>query len=164
MHASPITTGNTANRSTPRRPRTRRGSAYFMILVTAMIATMFGVSGIILARVQHRSSTITADWTEADGYAIAALDLGFLTVEQNPVSWRALLAANSGIPISNRAIGRGTCSLVATDPADGNLLNNMTDPVLLTGEGRVGEALFKWQVTLDGSGAPVPGSFRRAVN
>ena len=143
----------------------QRGSAYVMVLLTAMIATVVGLSGLYAIRIQHRSSELTGDGEAARFYAISAVDRGLLIIEQNPVptDWRNLLANNGGFPILNDKIGRDLHSLQAVDPLDGDL-NNGDHAVLLTGIGYVGEAVFKLQVQLDGSGKPVPGTWRRVVD
>lgn len=142
----------------------RRGSAYIMILMTAMMASTFGLAGMYVSRVQNRNTSLMGDWKDAETCAMSAIDLGLLIVMQNPEDWRTRMEANTRTPIDKQAIGRGTCTTVASDPVDGDLANNKTDPVVLTGIGRVGKAVFKWQVKLDANGELVPGSWRRIVD
>jgi len=142
----------------------RRGSAYIMILVTAMMASTFGLAGMYVSRVQNRNTGLMGDWKEAETYAMSAIDLGLLIILQNPTDWRTRLEADSFTPINKQAIGRGTCTTVAADPVDGSISNNNTDAVLLTGIGEVGKSVFKWQVKLDANGELVPGSWRRVVD
>lgn len=142
-----------------------RGTAYIVVLATSMIITVVGLSAMVAGRVQHRVAGSTRDFAEARLYAMSAVDLGFLLIEQNPpdTNWRNLLGNNGGFPIQDRTIGRGRLTLQAQDPLDGDL-NNGPDPVFLTGIGELGDTRYKLQVQLDGSGSPVPGTWQRVVD
>jgi len=148
-----------------RRRRAARGSAYVMVLMTAILATVVGLSGLYSARVQRRASELDADAAEARLYAISAVDRGLLIIDQNsdPADWRNLLSNNGGFPILNRDIGRGAYSLNATDPSDGDLASG-DDPVTLTGIGAVGQTLYMLELQLDAGGNPIPGTWRRVVD
>ena len=143
-----------------------RGSAYLLVLTTAVIVTTVGLSALALARVQNRVQRISAASAEARFYAVSAIDNGLFLIQQNPdpATWRSMLSNNGGFPLLNKPVGSGTFILQAVDPVDGDLTNNNSDPVQLTGIGYADQAVFKFQVQLDGSGKPVAGTWRRVVD
>lgn len=140
----------------------RRGSVYLIVLGTSTIAMVIGLSALVSTRVRQRTAQGTADFIRARNYALSAVDLGFLHIQQNPTTWRNDFATGN-LP-TDQSIGRGTLSLVATDPVDADLTNNTTDPVLLTGIGLAGPARYKLQVTLDPNGVLTPATWRRVVD
>lgn len=145
------------------RMRGRRGAAYVLILMTAMIATTLGVSGLYASRVRSRTAGVSAELVQARLNALAGLDHGLLIIQQNPSTWRSVLASNGGRPIDGIALGGGTVTLLAEDLVDGDLETG-ADPVRLTGTGTVGRAVYRLRVDLDGRGLVVAGSYRRAVD
>jgi type II secretory pathway component PulK len=143
--------------------RRRRGSVYVAVLAAAMIVTVIGLSALLAARVRHRGERATADFAQARVNALSAIDMGFFLIEQNPGTWRTILDQGPASPLTNQSIGNGSFSLEAMDPVDGDI-DLGTDPVLLTGVGSAGQARFKLQVQLDGSGRVVPDSWRQTVD
>ncbi|KPK80122.1 MAG: hypothetical protein AMJ81_12455 [Phycisphaerae bacterium SM23_33] len=146
----------------PRGRRRRQGTAYIAVLGAATIVTIIGLSALVIARLQRRMAGRTNDFAEARLYALSGVDMGLLQIKKNPGSWRSDFAVGS-LP-TDRPIGRGTFSVVAADPVDGDLTNNSTDPVLLTGIGYAGQARYKLQVRLESTGAPTPGTWRQVVD
>jgi Tfp pilus assembly protein PilX len=140
----------------------RRGSVYVLVLGASLIVALIGVSALMAARVQRRVVSGSADMAQARQFAGSVIDLGLFTIRQNPLSWRAQFAAGT-IP-NDLALGTGTLTLTATDPVDGNLTNNITDPVVLTGVGKCGDARYMLEVTLNGDGTINPGTWKRVVN
>lgn len=88
--------------------------------------------------------------------------MGLLLIQRNPSDWRGTFAGSGG-SLPEMDIGSGTFALEAVDPVDGDLLNG-SDPVLLTGIGRVGRARYKLQVRLEANGSPTPGTWRHVVD
>lgn len=149
----------------PIRPRGRsarqKGSAYLIVLGAALLVATIGVTSLLAARVQRRSANSSADAAQAREMARSAIDLGLGTIKDNPLDWRALLAAD---PYTGVAFNGGYLRLIVEDPADSNLLNNDTDPVRLKGVGVFKSAGYGLQVTLDGDGVPQAGTWQRFVN
>lgn len=147
-----------------RKRAERRGGTYVLVLTTMMIATTLGVSGVLTARVHHRTAELSGDFAAARVNALAGIDLALFIIDQNPTQteWRNHFGNGAG-PIENLPLGRGTVSCLAVDEGDGDL-NNGPDPVVLTGVGEVGDAVYKIEVRLDGDGAVVPGTYQRVVD
>jgi len=139
----------------------RRGSVYILVLGASLIVATIGISALMAARVQRRAVVITADMTQARENARVAIDRALWDIKVNPSSWRSSLAGGS---YSSGTLGGGTLSLTAVDPVDGNLTNNNTDPVVLTGTGNVGQATYILEVTLNPDGTINPGTWKRVVN
>ena len=139
----------------------RRGSVYVAILGASMIVTVIGLSALLATRIEHRSVAGAGDFAKARFYAVSAIDRMLLVIQQGS-EWRKLFAYGA-LPAS-QPIGNGSMGIEAIDPVDGDLANNGTDPVLLTGIGYSGNARYKLQVMLDGNGIPTPGTWRRVVD
>lgn len=134
-----------------------------MVLLPAMVLiTIIGLSATLNARITTQRAMMDTDATYARFNAQSAIDRGLLIIEEEPSSWRSTFSANGGKPVDQQALGKGTITLTAEDPLDGNV-NNGPDPVLLTGIGLVGKAKQMFQVTLDGDGVPIEGTWRRHV-
>ncbi len=140
----------------------QRGSVYVLVLGASLIVAVIGISALMAARVQRRATQVSAGMAQTRQLARSAIDLGLLTVQQNPATWRTLFAAGT-LP-TNLSLGSGKLTLAATDPVDGDLTNNLTDPVVLTGIGMSGDARYMLQVTLNGDGTIELGSWKRVVN
>lgn len=151
----------TTNRRHPRRHR-RRGVTYVLLVGTAMIVTVIGLSALVAARVQLRSAEGTNDSAEARFYAQSAVEMGFLMI-RGTSTWRNDLG--SGFWLTDQPIGTGTFSLEATILDGGGDPND--DPVVLTGTGVCGQARHKMQATAvpqDGGMVIAPGSWRQVVD
>ena len=68
----------------------RRGSVYLAVLGTAMIVSVLALSALALQRVQNRMLTSSADVRQAQLNAEAAIELGLLTIKNDP-NWRTTL-------------------------------------------------------------------------
>ena len=145
------------------RKHNRRGSAYVLFLMTAMMVTLIGMSAMWVTRVQRRSAQTAEGSAQARYYARSAVEMGFLMMNQDP-AWRANLG--TGDWFTEISIGTGTMSLKATllDQGDSDPDN---DSLVMTATGVEGEAIHKVQVTVnaDRSGLVVePGTWMRAGN
>ena len=156
-----VNAGKSMRTRPSQRDRRRRGSVYIAVLGTAMLVTAIGLSALLVARVQHRGASGTADFAQARLNAQSGVDMGLFLIQQNPATWRDDFAA--GLP-TDQPVGKGSFSLQADDPVDGDLTNNSTDPVLLVGIGNAGEARYKLQVRLEANGSPTPGTWRQVVD
>lgn len=143
----------------------RRGSSYILVLSVSMIIALIGLSGLIAARIDHKIATTTSDATEARFYALAAIEMGIFAIEADPLNWRS--AFHGGALPVNMPIGNGTLTLQVVDPLDNDLLDNPTEPVLMTGIGAKGMARHKVQVTVVFTGGVtsfMPGSWKQIVD
>ena len=129
---------------TARRNHQRRGSMYVVVLGTAMIATVIGLSALYLVRIERRAAQGANEQVEARGYAQSAIEIGFLMIRADP-AWRDNLG--SGYWAAKQPIGNGAYVLLAAviDDGDGQPDN---DPVVLTGIGVSGRARHGMQVTI----------------
>ncbi len=133
-----------------RVPRpSHRGSVYILVLGSAMLVTVIGVSSLLVTRVQHRVSSNADDMVEARLHAWAAVNLGLQLIDQDS-SWRGTYG-NTNWP-KNQPIGDGTYTIEVTDPADADLVSGPAGPVILSGIGMMNQARHEIQVTL----APPP--------
>jgi hypothetical protein len=132
----------------------RRGSLYALVLITVAAATAFVLVAADIQRAQRRSAFSAHNAIEARTLALAAIDVGIDLVNRND-HWRSILPS-SGQWLSSIPLGRGTFSLSAADPVDNRFDNNTSDPITLTGEGRVANTRQRFTVTLTRSGTPLP--------
>jgi hypothetical protein len=134
-----------SSRPQSRRPSARRGTVYLLVLGTALMVSVLGMSTLMITRIHRRSSQAVADVTEARLYAQAALRMGLMRIE-NDADWR--FAHPSGVWESDVPIGNGTYTLEGVDPSDNDLDDAPEDPVVLIGTGKKGAATHKTQITL----------------
>lgn len=139
-----------------------RGSVYLLVLGASLLVAVIGVSALMAARVQLRTVSAAADAIQTRLLARSAIDLGLLTIRQSPTTWRTLFTAGT-LP-TDLSLGSGLLTLTAVDHVDGDLTNNTTDPVVLTGIGMSGDARYMLEVTLNGDGTISPGTWKRVVN
>lgn len=144
-----------APRTTYPRPSRakRRGTVYVVVLGAALIVSLIGMTGLMVARLQFRRATQAQDWIEAGDLALSAIEWGIKQINAN-TNWRTTYTNN--VEITPIAMGRGTMSYKLVDAAlglasgDGTLSNNTYDPVRLYGIGRVGNAVRVYSVLLIG--------------
>jgi len=120
-----------------RRRIGRTGSVYIFLLLVAMLVTVIGLSAVAVERVKGRESAASNDWGEAGVLAQAGIEHALVVMNGNS-AWRTLLANNT--PGTAVTMGRGTYQWKFVDEADGDLINNASQPVRLYGIGRVGQA------------------------
>jgi hypothetical protein len=139
-----------------------RGSVYVLVLGASLIVAVIGLSSLMAARVQRQVTEVSADMVQTRLLARSAIDLGLNTIKTYPANWRFVFDAGN-LP-TEMPLGAGQLTLTAVDPIDGNLMNNTTDPVVLTGIGKSGDARYMLEVTLNGDGTAQPGTWKRVVN
>ena len=130
----------------------RRGSTYVLVLGVAMVVTVLGFSALLLARINTVATLSANDWAEAGTLAFSATEhaLADLNDSSGGVAWRS--SFQSGVLAAEHALGRGTLSWMLVDEEDGDLADELTDPVRLYGIGRVGQAVRVYSVVLFPSG------------
>ncbi len=149
-----------AEHDRPIDPRSR-GSVYILVLGASLLVAAIGVSSLMAVRVKGRMHNAAIDQAKAQELSRSAIDRGLWEVKTNSLLWRTVFAAGT---LTNVPLGDGTFTLFAVDPVDGSLTNNNTDPVELTGLGKVGDARYMLGVTLNGDGTVQPGTWKRVVN
>lgn len=133
------------------RPQLRRASAYLLIVFVTAIVLGIGLSALLVVRLQGWSSQNVQDFAQARLNAQAAIERALHIIASEP-GWRT--GRGSGVWFNQTALPRGTFSLQVGDPLDGDLANNVNDPVLLTATGQVGRARYRLQVRLETDPGP----------
>jgi Carbohydrate binding domain len=124
----------------------RAGGVYIAVLATALVVALLGISALVGQRLQNRLVVTSSAMRQAQLNANTAVELGLLTMKQDP-NWRTTYT--NGNWFVNRSTGTGTCTLNVTDPIDGNLANGPGDPVVVLGIGFSGDAEQRMRVTID---------------
>lgn len=145
------------NNRTPRE----RGSVYILVLGASLLVVAIGVSSLMAARIQRKTVTVVADRGQARELARTAIDRGLWLIKHNSLTWRTIF--QTGVINNETAFGGGTFSLIAVDPVDNDLLDDNTDPVILIGDGKKGNARYVLRVTLNGDGTVRGGTWQRVV-
>lgn len=134
-------TGRT--RSRRRTPRRRRGSIYFVVMATAVVVSLIGLSALVLQRLQRQAVERSSDAIQAQLNAQAAIEMGVFRLQANS-NWRSTLP--NGVWESDVPLGGGSYTLEGTDPSDSQLADAAGEPLLLVGTGSKGQAQQKFQV------------------
>ncbi len=126
----------------------RCGSTYVLVLGTAMLVTVIGLSTLLVTRIEARSSRTTNDMAEARLYAQSAIDMGLFWIKQD-ADWRTTYG--EGAWATDQVIGSGTFTLIANDlGSEADIATAAPgDSVKLTGIGMKGDARHKTEVTLE---------------
>lgn len=139
-----------------------RGSAYVMVLGTAMIISVIGLSALLLVRVQSRHTGWATDIGQARLHALSAIQIGLLQISSDP-DWR--VSRSNGTWWNDVAIGDGSASLSGVDPIDGDYLaGDPQDPLVLTATGEHGQSRHTLSVTLDPDPSAPVGTMTVRVN
>ena len=150
--------------------RRRRGSAYILVLGTAMIVTTIGMSSLLLMRVHTHVANASQDEVKARFYGPSVADYATFRIAGD-ANWRNTYTSDLWTPQITVGEMKFRCKLV--DEADGDLADDDYQPVRLYSEATVGSAVRIYSVVLepdvDGGGAltgsvtPVPGTWRQEV-
>ncbi len=152
-----------ANRFNEQRtPRfRRRGGVYLIVLSSALIVLIIGVSALTAVRIQRQSHQGERDLYTAATYAHAAIQRGLLWIEDDP-NWRS--NRPHGVWGADQPVGNGTYTLEGLDGSgDTSLADDPLDALLLKGTGFKGDAQFKLQVTLLAEASPLE-ALRTAIH
>jgi hypothetical protein len=136
--------GNITMHAVGAKTRRRRGSVYIIVISTSLVVTMLGLGGMYAATARAARSQASRDEMLARRLAISAVEL-LVQEAQNTAAWRE--AAADGPLFEDLPLGEGYISASVTDAVDGNLANNLVDPVVITGVGRLGSARQVYRVT-----------------
>ncbi len=137
---------------TPDATHRRRGSIYIMVLGTSTAMTVIGLSALLAVRIERRGAEGTADLSKARFHARSAIEMGLFQIGSD-LDWRT--NQTNGNWYVDKPISTGTFTLEGVDPNDGDLGNNDTDPLVFTGIGTRGDALYSLQVTLTAEVRPL---------
>lgn len=133
----------------------RPGSMYAALLMTALIVSVIGLSGLAATRIQLRSVAGVNNATAARFYAQSALDMGLFAVS-NDADWRTTYSHD--VWVSEQPLGEGTYTWKLVDEQDGDLATNPAGPVRLYGKGIAGDAVRVYSVQVqpetDGTSDP----------
>lgn len=124
--------------------RSRRGSAYVLVLGAAMIVAMIGVGGAIASRAARKAAQLDSDGSALSHAAVGALRAAAGNA-QNSIAWRS--AAKTAAPLSLSVDGIAI-STTATDPDDADLSNDLTGRVTLLATAMKGQARRMVSMTL----------------
>lgn len=131
-----------ASATNQRRGSRCRGGAYLLVLTTAMLVATIGLAGLEAARVERQARLEEYDAVQAAYLAHAAIELG-LGMIATDANWR--INHGAGAWISSQALDPGTLALETEFMADADS-DPSNNPVELTGEGRVREAIQRVRV------------------
>ena len=118
------------------RVRRGRGSTYLLVLAVSSVLMILGLAAASVARVDNLNVAANSDWTEAQLLAMSAAENALCRIADNE-DWRDELSS----PVSV-AMGRGTMRWQITDPGDGDLSDNASDPILIVASGQVGDSNY----------------------
>lgn len=130
----------------------RRASIYVMVLGTALLVMVLGLSALLNVQVQSAAQSGGADFAQARLLAHAAIDYGMWLTTSDP-DWRDKRA--NGAWIAGMKAGSGTFDLSVVDPNDGDFTDGPTEAVLMTGTGRFGDAACALRVRLRPKATPL---------
>lgn len=119
----------------------RRGSAYMVVIGSALLVTVISLSSLTVARIFHRASESSAELTQARFHAQSVVE-AVVGVTVTMTNWRTTWGVASGDTYGPIPFGPGQCSLSLVDEVDGDLTNDVDDPVRIIGTGQVGQAVY----------------------
>jgi len=125
--------------------RRQRGSMYVAVLMTAIVVTVIGISGLAVTRIQLRSTDGASQVTAACFYAQSAVEMGLHLVNADP-DWRTTYTNDTWT--TPQPIGLGAYTWKLVDEQDGDLANDATQLVRLYGMGIVGDAVRIYSVLI----------------
>ena len=150
--------------------RHRRGSAYILVLGTAMIVTTIGMSSLLLMRVHTHVANASRDEVKARFFGPSVADLATFRIASN-AAWRT--AYTNDAWTNEQTVGELKFRYKLIDEADGDLGDDGYQRARLYAKATVGSAVRIYSVMLepdvDGGGAltgsvtPVPGTWRQEV-
>ncbi len=132
--------------------RSRRGTVYLMVLSTVTVASAIVLCAAMAGRSNLRAATAGVDSGRARDAALAAIELGRLTLADP--AWRTKIPSKSAW-INGLKLGSATLDLAAVDPVDNNPASGAWDPIDLTGTGRSGVAREMLSVRFAPSSLPM---------
>ena len=135
--------------------RNRRGSAYLIVLGTALLVSTLAYAAILATRAKGRLAGEFADAAQARQNAWTGVELTRLWISKD-ANWRTNRTV--GVWASNLALGTsaGTVTIEVGDPADNLLANFPHDSIVVKATGKKGKARHIMQVTIKANPTPLP--------
>ncbi len=123
----------------------RAGSIYVVAMGTSLIVVCLAVASLQSVRVQRRINEEISQIANARKVAQSGIEFAQQRILTDP-SWRTFFT--HGIPVARTTTG-GSFSVTLTDPDDGVIANQSTDPILVTSTGTFGSARHKLTAYLE---------------
>jgi hypothetical protein len=129
----------------------RRGGVYITVLGVAVFVTATGVGLMYATRLQGAADAAIADSAQARLCAEAGVDAVAQYISSN-ATWRSRAP---GTWLNAVSLGSGAVTVEVTDPADGLLNDNASQPIRITAKGMKGSATHILQVDATPRGSAV---------
>lgn len=128
------------------RGRDRRGSVYIIVLMTALVVSLIGVSAIIGVRSQFRMGDTEEAIAKSRLYAQSAVELVLLRLALDP-GWRADHVNDDWAPVEH--VGEVDFTYKLSDEVNANLTDDPTASFRLHTKATVGTAVRHYSVMAD---------------
>jgi hypothetical protein len=128
-----------------RRFHRRRGVVYLFVIGTALLVSLLAMSSLMTLRARRQVVVDLRDGAQARILAQAAVETGLAKIASDD-EWRTTLT--HGTWATDVTFGPGKYSLEGLDPADSDLGDDESEPILLVGTGMIGRAVQMVRVTL----------------
>ncbi len=135
-------------RQTRTRSNPRAGSIYIVAMGTSLIVVCLAVASLQAVRVQRRINDELSQTANAKKLAQSGLEFAQHRILTDP-SWRTFFT--HGTPVTRTTTG-GRFSVTLTDPDDGIIANQTTDPIVVNSTGTFGSASQKLTAYLEPQG------------
>jgi hypothetical protein len=145
-------------RRTPLDYARRRGSAYLLVLGGSLLLVTAGMGAIYASGVRRAQGELQVEAWKARLAAEAGIECALDDINTD-TNWRTV--KSSGTWYTGRSTGDGAFTVSVTDLVDGNLANNLGDPVEVLAIGSAGRGISKLKVALNST--PTPASSLGAV-
>lgn len=123
----------------------RSGSVYIMAMGTSIIVACLALIGLQAVRVQRRCNEAMLQTVNAAGLAQCGIEFAQHAIQTN-ANWRTRFS--HGVPVTRNTTG-GSFSVTLTDPDDGSISNQPTDPVIISSTGSFGSSTQKISAYLE---------------
>ncbi|MCY2982279.1 MAG: carbohydrate binding domain-containing protein [Planctomycetota bacterium] len=135
----------TLKRTQCNRSSRRSGTIYIMAMGTSLIVVCLAIAGLQSVRLQRRINDEASQLANAEKLAQAGIEFAQHRILTD-ANWRSFFT--HGVPETRNTSG-GSFSVVLTDPEDGVIANESTDPVVVTCTGTFGSASQKMTAYLE---------------
>ena len=125
---------------------------YVAVLGSSVLITVIATSALMATRIERRGAEDVADLAKARYHARTGIEMGLFRIGTD-ANWRT--NRTSGPWETNKPVGTGSYTLSGVDPSDGDLSDDVREPVRLLGTGSEGHAKFTLGVMLDPTVIPL---------